>query len=207
MRAYGKTRADARIGNKPKAFMSTPSSPRPVKLIVSLLAADKQLIADAAGELALAYGTIDFMSRCIPFTMTDYYREEMGENLVRRFITFGDLIRPESLPGVKKLTDLLEGRFLSATGGRTINLDPGYIALEHLLLATNKKYTHRPYLGNGVYADLTLIYRDKSFRPLEWTYPDYASAEIIELLNRLRERYRLQLQEQERAGTHGSHEE
>jgi hypothetical protein len=139
--------------------------------------------------------------------MTDYYREEMGENLVRRFITFGDLIRPESLPEAKKRTDLLEGRFLNTAGGRNINLDPGYIALEHLLLATNKKYTHRPYLGNGVYADLTLIYREKSFRPLEWTYPDYASAEIIELLNRLRERYRLQLQERERAGTPGSHEE
>lgn len=184
--------------------MSTPSSPRPVKLIVSLLAAEKQFIADAAAELSRAYGVIDFMSRCIPFTMTDYYREEMGENLIRRFITFEDLLPPEALPDVKKQTDRLEGQYRNNAGGRRINLDPGYIALEHLILATNKKYIHRPYLGNGVYADLTLIYRDKSFRPLEWTYPDYASAEIIEVLNRLRERYRLQLQEREGAAVPGS---
>lgn len=184
--------------------MSTPSSPRPVKLIVSLLAAEKKLIADAAAELSRAYGIIDFMSRCIPFTMTDYYREEMGKNLIRRFITFKDLLPPEALPDVKKQTDQLEGQYRNNAGGRRINLDPGYIALEHLILATNKKYTHRPYLGNGVYADLTLIYRDKSFRPLEWTYPDYASDGIIEVLNRLRERYRLQLQEGEGAAGSGS---
>jgi hypothetical protein len=180
--------------------MSTPSPPRPVKLIVSLLAAEKELIADAAGELSRTYGVIDFMSRCIPFTMTGYYREEMGEHLIRRFITFKDLFPPETLPEVKKHTDCLEGNYRNDAGGRRINLDPGYIALEHLILATNKKFTHRPYLENGVYADLTLIYRDKSFRPLEWTYPDYASDEIIEVLNRLRERYRLQLQEGEGAG-------
>jgi hypothetical protein len=180
--------------------MSTPTSPRPVKLIVSLLAGEKQLITAAAAELSRAYGVIDFISRCIPFTMTDYYREEMGEYLIRRFITFEELLPPEALPGVKKHTDQVEGNYTGGAGCRKVNLDPGYIALEHLILATNKKYTHRPYLGNGVYADLTLIYRNKSFRPLEWTYPDYASAEIIEVLNRLRERYRLQLWERKGRG-------
>jgi hypothetical protein len=128
----------------------------------------------------------------------------MGEKLIRRFITFEDLFPPEALTDVKRHTDRLEEQYRNSAGGRTINLDPGYIALEHLILATNKKYTHRPYLGNGVYADLTLIYRDRSFRPLEWTYPDYASAEIIELLNRLRERYRLQVQEREGTALSGS---
>jgi len=179
--------------------MSAPSSPRPVKLIMSLLAAEKVLIADAAAELAKAYGSIDFMSRCIPFTTTDYYRDEMGENLIRRFITFEDLLPPEQLPDIKKLTDGLEGHYTNNTGGRMINIDPGYISQDQLILATNKKYSHRPYLRNGVYADLTLIYRKKSFRPLEWTYPDYGSAEIIEVLNRLRERYRMQLKDREKS--------
>ena len=178
--------------------MSTPSSPRPVKLIMSLLAAEKNLIADAAAELAKVYGSIDFMSRCMPFTTTDYYREEMGENLIRRFIAFEDLSPPEQLPDIKRHTDGLEGHFTNNAGGRRVNIDPGYISLEHLILATNKKYTHRPYLRSGVYADLTLIYRKGSFRPLEWTYPDYASAEIIEVLNRIRERYHQQIQEREK---------
>src|SRR4030042_4651704 len=103
--------------------MSKPSSPRPIKLIMSLLAAERHLIADAAAELSRAYGNIDFMSRCIPLTTTDYYREEMGENLIRRFIAFEGLFPPETLPDVKKHTDGLEEHHRNNAGGRKINLD------------------------------------------------------------------------------------
>ncbi|MEO0250559.1 MAG: DUF4416 family protein, partial [candidate division WOR-3 bacterium] len=66
-------------------------------------------------------------------------------------------------------------------------------SLDHLVLATHKKSAHRPYLRNGTYADLTLLYCQKSFQPLEWTYPDYGSPEIIEIMNRLRACYKAQL--------------
>lgn len=172
--------------------MSTPSPPSPVKLIVSLISRDKGLFTFVSGELAHTYGRIDFMSKPIPFTTTTYYQAEMGENLMRRFITFEKLIEPDLLPEVKQVTNELESKQKDGKGNRRINCDPGYIALEHLILATHKKYSHRPYLKDGVYADLTLIYKRKSFQPLEWTYPDYASAEIREIMNRLRERYRVQ---------------
>ena len=74
-----------------------------------------------------------------------------------------------------------------------MNIDPGYIAKAHLILATGKGYSHRPYLRDGIYADLTLIYRNKAFQPLPWTYPDYASGEMIGMLTRIREKYFLQL--------------
>jgi len=71
-----------------------------------------------------------------------------------------------------------------------VNIDPGYIALEHVILATTKGYAHRIYLKNGIYADLTLIYRDGTYRPLDWTYPDYAEKDTISLFNRWRDYYK-----------------
>lgn len=174
--------------------MSNPSPPRPVKLIISLILKDKALFARIADTLPGTYGRIDFMSTFIPFTFTDYYQKEMGNELTRRFLTFERLIEPDRLPEVKRWTDELESKQKDGDGNRKVNCDPGYISLGHLILATNKKYSHRPYLRDGVYANLTLIYKKKSFQPLEWTYPDYGSAEIIEIMNRLRERYKLQME-------------
>ena len=177
--------------------MSQPSTPKPVKLIVSLISQKEKLITEASTELSQFYGKIDFMSACIPFTMTEYYQAEMGEGLMRRLITFADLLDPERFPEVKRYTDKLEARYTTSEGNRTINLDPGYMTLYQFILATNKRFAHRIYLRDGVYADLTLIYKNKSFQSLAWTYPDYGSIQIIELLNRIRERYQKQLQEPE----------
>ena len=46
------------------------------------------------------------------------------------------------------------------------------------------------YLSKGVYADLTLVFHRGSFRPLEWTYRDYSSPEVIDFFNRERENYK-----------------
>jgi len=175
--------------------MSEPSAPKPVKLIVNLISGDESILASVAGKLSQVYGGIDFMSKLISFNKTDYYETEMGKNLVRRFVTFEKLIEADGLPEVKRRTDRLELENKDREGNRKVNLDPGYISLCHLILATNKGFSHRPYLRDGVYADLTLIYKRKSFRPLEWTFPDYGTDEIIEIMNRLRERYQVQLRE------------
>jgi hypothetical protein len=74
-----------------------------------------------------------------------------------------------------------------------INIDPGYIALERLVLATGKNYTHRIYLSHGIYADLTLIFHGKSFKAIEWTYRDYGDPVTIEYLNEVRSRYKAQI--------------
>ena len=173
--------------------MSQPSIPKPVKLIISLLTGEEKLITVASAELSQTYGKIDFMSACIPFTMSEYYQSEMGEGLMRRLITFEQLLEPERLPEVKHYTDKLELSYTTSEGNRVINLDPGYITLYQLILATNKSFAHRIYLRDGVYANLTLIYKKKSFQSLAWTFPDYGSTQMIEIFNRLRERYRKQL--------------
>jgi hypothetical protein len=172
--------------------MSKPQPPEAVKLIASLLSGDERLLGDAVQALSERYGRADFISAPAPFTYTDYYEKEFGGSLIRRFVAFERLIRPEALPDVKIWTNALEKR-LSAEGLRRVNIDPGYLAKAHLILATGKGYTHRPYLREGIYADLTLTYRDKSFHPLPWTYPDYAGGEVIGMLTRIRDKYLLQL--------------
>jgi hypothetical protein len=135
------------------------------------------------------FGEIDFVSERFPFHFTDYYREEMGGPLFRHFITFERLISRVLLSEIKQTTNRFERQFANGEGNRRLNIDPGYLCLEHVILATTKGYTHRPYLKDGIYADLTLVYRKKSYQPLEWTYPDYRQTEVIELFNQFRMKY------------------
>ena len=167
-----------------------------VKLLMSTIFADGDLLKSILEVLSEHYGSIDFISAQMPFHYTDYYTEEMGSPLARRFIFFDVLIPPESLPDVKLLANDVEHRF-SVRGKRRVNIDPGYISQAHLILATGKGYTHRPYLRDGIYADLTLMYRGKTFHSLPWTYPDYSAKPVIDMFNRIRSKYIMQLKHED----------
>lgn len=169
--------------------MGIPKKPKPAKLFMSLIASEERIIQSAMEDLTSLYGEIDFISEKLPFNFTDYYQQEMGENLFRHFITFNKLIPMEKLPDIKNETNMLEAKYTYQNGNRRLNIDPGYICLYHVILATTKGYSHRPYLRDGIYADLTLIFRNKSFHPLEWTYPDYRQESTIKLFNQLRRDY------------------
>lgn len=169
--------------------MGKPKEPKPAKLFMSFIASGDDILHQGVQDLRSTFGEIDFMSERLPFGFTDYYAEEMGENLFRRFMTFGRLISIPLLPEIKLTTNRLEEKYSTSKGNRRVNIDPGYVCLEHVILATTKGYTHRPYLRDGIYADLTFIYRNKSFLPLEWTYPDYRQDEVIRLFNQFRKKY------------------
>jgi len=174
--------------------MSIIRPPDPVKFISSIFSSEMDDLAAAVRRLSEEVGHIDYISELLPFDYTDYYEEEMGAPLFRRFISFDELMDPGDLSRIKVFTNTIENQTISK-GKRRVNIDPGYISEAHLILATGKKYTHRPYIGNGVYADVTLIYRDHTFQTLEWTYPDYAGKTITEMLIRMRKKYLVQLAE------------
>jgi len=169
--------------------MGTPKEPKPAKLFMSLIALESDIFHQGVEDLRSTFGEADTVSRRFDFDFTDYYTEEMGKPLFRHFITFERLVPIPILPDIKRTTNELEGKYAMLHGKRRINIDPGYIRLEHVILATTKGYTHRPYLRDGIYADLTLIYRHQSFHPLEWTYPDYREEAVIALFNQFRKEY------------------
>ncbi|MEA3459908.1 MAG: DUF4416 family protein [Chloroflexota bacterium] len=166
--------------------------PLPVKLIASMFTTERGLFEVAREKLVERLGPVGYESELLPFEHTDYYTPEFGENLVREFVAFGRLIDPGRLAEIKRFTNALEME-LAVEGKRRINIDPGYVSLSKLVLATTKNYSHRMYLGGGIYAEVTLRFRKGSFEPWEWTYPDYASREYCELFNRIRELYVEQL--------------
>jgi hypothetical protein len=172
--------------------MSKPTPAEPVKLIFSVFAATIAQLDETIEKLSAYYGPPDFLSDVVPFDYTDYYSPEMGGNLVRRFLSMEALIRPESLPDIKLATNGIENEF-TQEGKRRVNIDPGYISKGHLILATGKSYAHRPYLREGIYADLTLFYQNKKFCSLPWTYPDYADEKQLLMLGKIRATYLLQL--------------
>lgn len=169
--------------------MGKSKEPKPAKLFMSVIALEKDMFQQGLQELSLVFGKMDMISERFNFDYTDYYTKEMGKPLFRHFVTFERLISIPTLPDIKQSTNRIEENFATPDGNRRINIDPGYLCLEHVVLATTKGYSHRPYLRDGIYADLTLIYRNKSYQPLEWTYPDYRSPEVITLFNQFRKKY------------------
>ena len=174
--------------------MSQPQPPKPAKLIVGFFVKEKDLAQDVVRELQDRFGAVDMISPWLPFDFTSYYEKEMGWPLSRRFISFRELIIPDSIADIKLITNELEKTHLDGKK-RRINIDPGYLTLERLVLATGKNYTHRIYLRKGIYADLTLVFHDGTFKPLSWTYPDYAEEKVIGLFNGLRHEYLKHLRE------------
>jgi len=176
--------------------MSIPQEPEPAKLFVSVISSSAESINKTLSEIEAHYGILDFVSPLLPFNYTDYYCAEMGKVLFRRFASFDRLIRQEDLASIKVQTNLLEAE-RTVEGNRLVNIDPGYLLAERLVLASGKNYGHRIYLRNGIYADLTLIYRDKDYQPLAWTYPDYGEPKVRRWLRALRQKYLLQLRREE----------
>lgn len=172
--------------------MSTLSKSEDVKLISSLFSPEKDLLERVSGELEESFGPIEWRSPTLFFDRTRYYEREMGWPLHRCFISLRNLISPEDLVKIKLRTNGIEDKYRLGER-RRVNVDPGYVSLERLVLATGKNYTHRIYLSRGIFADLTLVFHRGSFRALEWTYRDYADPEIIAYFNTIRDRYKRQL--------------
>lgn len=168
--------------------MSTPRPVPPAKLVVGFFLAQKPLGQTVVAALVDRFGPVDLVSAWMPFDYTDYYRNEMGENLMRRLVSFARLVDPADLAAIKLQTNALENE-LAGEGRRTVNLDPGTLTAAQFVLATGKNYSHRICLGQGIYADLTLVYGQGRFQPLAWTYPDYRDPALLAFLGRVRRKY------------------
>ncbi|MCX7019041.1 MAG: DUF4416 family protein [bacterium] len=146
------------------------------KLFFGLLGVSDEMLELARRRLAVDFSPVDCASAVIPFTHTNYYQREIGQALLRQWIAMSGTILLAELPDFKLHTNSLEKLFAEG-GGRRVNIDPGYITLSKVVLATTKDYDHRICTGNGIFEEVTLHYRRSAggFVPWPWTYPDYAT--------------------------------
>jgi len=177
--------------------MGTVRPPKPAKLVVGLLSGDVDLMAVARRRLKEHFGTIDFESPLWPFTSTDYYQAELGDEVLRQFVVFEELVSVERLAEIKRLTNAVESRICDDVAlphdSRPVNIDPGYITLSKLVLASTKDYSHRIYLQRGIFAETTLRFQKGGWLSWPWTYPDYAADTYHACFTAARDRLKTQL--------------
>jgi len=148
------------------------------RLVCGVMAVSDELLERAQQELSRAFSEIDLAGDVFPFDFTDYYEEEMGSGLLRRFVAFAGCLDPSTLADTKLRTNAIEESFAESSGGRMcrrVNLDPGYVTPAKFVLATTKNFAHRVYLRDGIYAEITALFRHGKIVPFEWTYPDIRS--------------------------------
>ena len=137
-----------------------------------------------------AWGAIALESSDFSFDQTDYYTATMGTDLRKKFFALDRLRDPAELVGVKRQTNAWEESYQARhahSETRPLNLDPGYLTEAKLVLATTKDRDHRVYLGEGIYAEITLSYSRGAWQSRPWTYPDYQDAGYHEFFMLCRE--------------------
>lgn len=159
--------------------------PEPALLFAAVFSHEAGQHAEAIGRMASSWGTPCLTAGPFPFDHTDYYSGEMGEGLSKTFFLFDRPFDPGDVAGVKLASNAAE-KETASDGRRQVNIDPGYITLSKVVLATTKNYSHRIYAGQGIYCEITLQWFKGAFRPCEWTYPDYRDPEVISFFNRCR---------------------
>ncbi|MCX7678830.1 MAG: DUF4416 family protein [Spirochaetes bacterium] len=171
--------------------MAEPIIPPPAKLFIGILTAREEIFEQARKILEKKYGDIDFATAKIPFVHTNYY-STLGKNIFKVLFSFKKLIKREDIVDIKLYTNKIEKKFLERDK-RLINIDPGYLTLSNVFLATCKDYFHRAYLSRGVFLENELKFIAKRYEPWEWTYPDYRKPEYLHFFYNVRRIYYNQL--------------
>jgi len=159
----------------------------PALLVVSLLGRALATVDTAAARLEELFGRALYASEPLAFPWTEYYAAELGAAPVRRVLALDRFEDASQRPEIKRTTSRLEVALARPGGAREVNIDPGFLGVDQLVLASCKPRAHRIHLGRGVYGDLQLVHREGELAPLPWSYPDYASSELRGIFARLRE--------------------
>ncbi len=148
----------------------------PALLIVAAFSRYEEALDWARAKFESQWGALALESPRFEFTQTDYYAPSMGEGLKKTFFAGRELIDPARLPQLKLEASAWEVEYAQLgrhPEPRPLNLDPGYLTLAKLVLASTKDHAHRIYLHSGIYAEVTLHFQDGQWKNRPWTFPDY----------------------------------
>jgi hypothetical protein len=155
--------------------------PEPALLFIGALYSDAEIFDQSKLILTNNFGDILFESPSIRWDYSSHYKDELGWPILKQFIFFKKMPDPGTIADIKLKTNEIEDS-LSLDGKRRINLDPGYLTLAKIVLASTKNYSHRIYLKKGIYGEVTLIYyKDGTFKPHLFTYRDYQDKASIDV--------------------------
>ncbi|KAF0181049.1 MAG: hypothetical protein FD164_1600 [Nitrospirae bacterium] len=166
---------------------------------ISTLFADSTVFVAVCDELEKKFGSILMESPTWPWDYAEHYSDEMGSKLCRRYLFFAASVGQDEIAAAKLTTNEIEQRF-TEDGKRQINLDPGYLTLAKVVLASTKDYSHRLYLGSGIFAELTLTYQQGRFSGAMNTYRDYLDERSLRVFSLARRLFSL-LFDKEKAGS------
>ena len=167
--------------------------PKPVLLLIAVSSRYDAALRWAEQRAVEQFGPLALRSEAFDFTETDYYRESMGDDLKKQFLTFQKLIDPAKLAETKQQTNAWEHEYAQHADhpeARPLNLDPGYLTMAKLVLASTKDHAHRLYLDDGIYAEFTLQFRGGGWQSCPWTYPDYQRDDFQQFFTACREKLR-----------------
>jgi hypothetical protein len=166
-------------------------APEKACLLVGVLCRDKDVLTEYC-HCIKEFGDPCLASPLYDFDFTEYYHASMGAPLFRRFYLYPPGFAPETLADVKLRTNRIETEAAqdpSFKVARPLNLDPGYLTLGKLVLASTKDHSHRIYLRDGIFAEVTLHFRDKRYRAWPWTFPDFSSDRYSDFFLEARRRF------------------
>ncbi|MBU0628696.1 MAG: DUF4416 family protein [Nanoarchaeota archaeon] len=145
------------------------------KLIIAIMYSDKEIYSRCKKDLIDEYGEIAKESYEYDFDkFTSFYAKEMGTGLVKRFLVFvKDIKDKKEISEIKHKITEIEKKY-SDCGNRTINLDPGYLSSEELVLASFKRGTnYKEQISEKVWLHKVLEFDGKEVKMFWHTFPDY----------------------------------
>lgn len=113
------------------------------------------------------------------------YANEMGCDLSTIIIIFQNSCVVNDMTRRKEQAIEVED-WLTFYGRRKYNLNPGYVGSSGIFLASHKDGAYRLALGNGIWLEKQLDWRDGTFVSLPNTFSEYADVNRIAGFNKLR---------------------
>lgn len=145
----------------------------PVLPFIGVLYTHEEMLHKAIRRMERVIPSLVRRSNPILFDYTDYYNKEIIGNIMRIWIASEKLADASKLADWKIISNAIEREFSMPTG-RTINIDPGFIGLSKIVLASCKDHPQRIPLKDGIYAEIELTFRHEEWIDTPWTYRDYS---------------------------------
>jgi hypothetical protein len=148
------------------------------RLFFALMYKDKDVLEKVIDELKTDFGGVVAKIPEYDFDFTDYYLEEFGSDLKKTIIVFEKNIEKKDLIEIKIISSHIEKDFSPDGNKRVINVDPGYLDDNQVVLASFKGKDFKEDIGEGIFSHIVLVFEDGRVRDFHHTFADFKSKPV-----------------------------